>query len=172
MDYQTLRENAATGDIILFAGTDFISKVVRVFTASQYSHIGVLVWEDDGLWLAEMTVSDGYKKSPASQVIKKMCEHGYVWYGNAPAMIDMLAVQKEIQQFRDGFADLDKDPNYSWITLLMIGWSKVTNTAVDYRYVCSTFVQDLWDAGGIRFKLATTPSDFSRRCDVLNQVKM
>lgn len=41
--YQKLRAQLNTGDLVLFSGTTFSSRIVQLFTFSRWSHIGVIV---------------------------------------------------------------------------------------------------------------------------------
>lgn len=41
--YRTLREQLKTGDLVLFSGRSLSSRLVRVFTGSPWSHIGLVV---------------------------------------------------------------------------------------------------------------------------------
>ena len=41
--YQKLRAQLNTGDLVLFSGTTFSSRIVQLFTLSRWSHIGVIV---------------------------------------------------------------------------------------------------------------------------------
>lgn len=41
------------GDLIAWQGTKFIDQVVRFFTRSTYSHVGMAFWKDDVLYVVE-----------------------------------------------------------------------------------------------------------------------
>lgn len=41
--YATLRDNLATGDIVLFEGRGLISRAIQWLTGSRYSHVGMVV---------------------------------------------------------------------------------------------------------------------------------
>jgi hypothetical protein len=43
VDYHKLRGQLQTGDLVLFAGTSFSSRLVQLMTMSRWSHIGVVV---------------------------------------------------------------------------------------------------------------------------------
>lgn len=42
-----------SGDLIAWTGSSFLGKLVRVFTMSEYSHVGIVVEEADGLYVIE-----------------------------------------------------------------------------------------------------------------------
>ena len=59
MKYSDIRHQLKTGDIVLFSSDDFISKMIKWFTRSDWSHVGlvlnvklydfVLIWESTTL---------------------------------------------------------------------------------------------------------------------------
>lgn len=55
--YEEVRGELDTGDIVLFSGSGFISKMIQVFTGSEFSHVGMVVnvKEYDMLLLFEST---------------------------------------------------------------------------------------------------------------------
>ena len=70
MNYQQLRQKAKTGDVILHEGDSIGSRILRIGTASNYSHVALLYWKGNSLWLvdgkqnslwiAEMKPGSGY----------------------------------------------------------------------------------------------------------------
>jgi hypothetical protein len=58
-NYRNIREELNTGDVVLFAGKGFVSGIVKFFSRSKWSHVGiivksndlnmVLIWESTGL---------------------------------------------------------------------------------------------------------------------------
>ena len=42
-----------SGDMIAKAGTSFLAKIVRLVTLSNFSHVGVVIVEDDGVFVVE-----------------------------------------------------------------------------------------------------------------------
>ena len=43
MKYEELRPALKTGDIVLFSGKGFISRMIKLFTRSKWSHVGMVV---------------------------------------------------------------------------------------------------------------------------------
>jgi len=43
MQYLNYRENLVSGDVVAWKGKSLVSKIIRLFTNSEYSHVG-LVW--------------------------------------------------------------------------------------------------------------------------------
>jgi hypothetical protein len=55
IDYATARPLIADGDCILVRETHgFLTPFTRFFSRSAYTHAGIALWMDDGLWMAEL----------------------------------------------------------------------------------------------------------------------
>lgn len=54
----TLLAEARSGDLLLFSGKGFISGVVRLFTGSRWSHVGLVMREGEQLLVLESTITD------------------------------------------------------------------------------------------------------------------
>lgn len=60
VDFASIRDRLQTGDILLFSGRSLISHLIRVFTRSRWSHIGIVVRDlaSGDLFLWEATSSN------------------------------------------------------------------------------------------------------------------
>jgi len=55
MNYADARSLIADGDLIAVRGTEgFLTPFTKFFTRSDYTHAGIAVWMDGGLWMAEL----------------------------------------------------------------------------------------------------------------------
>jgi hypothetical protein len=55
MNYEEARSRIETGDVISVRRKDgFMSKMIRAITRSPYTHSGIAIWLDGGLWMAEI----------------------------------------------------------------------------------------------------------------------
>ena len=81
--YSTVRESLKTGDMVLFSGSGFVSRMIQMFTRSNWSHVGLVIKDDwfDMLLLWESTtlskiktvhgvVRQGVAIRPLSEVIE------------------------------------------------------------------------------------------------------
>ncbi len=54
MTYKEIRSSLKTGDIVLFSGSGFVSSMIKWFTGSKYSHVGLVIvdpkWDQVLLW--------------------------------------------------------------------------------------------------------------------------
>ena len=54
--YSEVRDKIDVGDIILFSGTGRVSRLIKLFTMSKWSHVGTAIWyTDDMLAIFEST---------------------------------------------------------------------------------------------------------------------
>ena len=178
MNYAQLRNYAFTGDILFQAGDSLGAKFLRVFTASQFSHVALLVWVNGGLWVAEIVPKTGYTLSPASQRIPEMLAAGNLWYAKAPAArgdLSRPAYREAIMKYRDNSPNkaLDPalDPSYSMTSALLTWVAQLTNRNIPVKLICSTFVQEVWEADGVEFERPADPESLVDYVDTLIRVK-
>lgn len=57
VEYSEIRNNLKTGDIVLFSGRDFVSKLIQFGTRSKWSHVGMIyrIYQLDFVTLWEST---------------------------------------------------------------------------------------------------------------------
>lgn len=158
MDYANLRARAATGDLILLEARHLVGILVRVLTGQQISHVALLVWIDEGLWIAEMR-NAGFSLAPASQRLPEMACEGPLYWGRAPAAVQMVtsAVARTILGFRGA--------RYSWWSLVAVWVAQLLRRHMPSRLVCSTLVERAWASAGMTFRQTPDPGDFMRYCD-------
>lgn len=78
--YEQYRPQIKTGDVIAFSGTSGFSGFIRLFTKSQYSHVGIVIKSEtemfgDTLFLCESTTELGTTNADGRQVIKGVQTH-------------------------------------------------------------------------------------------------
>ncbi|MCP5106307.1 MAG: hypothetical protein GY950_23175 [bacterium] len=69
ISYKGVRNEVKNGDILMYKGTSLISKIIRKFTHSEYSHAGIAVWWNDRLMVME-AVGKGVVVTPLSRNIR------------------------------------------------------------------------------------------------------
>lgn len=166
MTYNELRDSIKTGDVLLLEGRHFFSRIVRVFTGQQASHVALFVWLDDGLWIAEMLTSSGYTLTPASDRIPQISDQMYL--GVAPAVVrdGASAAKSVVMKYRE------RGKRYGFYSLLKVWWAQLWQSRPDTEQrVCSTFVQEVWEACGFKFNQLADPGDFFRLCEYTIPVK-
>jgi hypothetical protein len=66
--YEAVRDQVITGDLIAFKGRTLYSALVRFFTRSDYTHTGLAIWIEGGLWVAEIQLGASNHLTPLSQM--------------------------------------------------------------------------------------------------------
>lgn len=168
MTYADLRHLAQTGDVLLVRG----NTLVRVLSASSFSHVAVLVWmPDGGLWVFEFVEGVGYQAMPASQWFAARKGQA-VYHCQAPLIVRRNAaeVRKHVLTYRDGRRIKRR---YGWLSLVTVWLSQVTGRRIPvWAKVCSTFAQEVWErAGYTGFTRTADPDDFVEHCLHIAQVR-
>lgn len=168
MTYQDARPNIKTGDILLVQGSAFFSKIIRTLTGESFSHVALLHWRDDGLWVAEFVEGTGYQLMPASQWMAGRVKDTVFW-GVAPKVVqaDPADILKLIDSYR---ADKSKQ-GYGYLSLFTVLWAQITGK--DYKpaqKVCSTFVQAAWESTGYHFNQTADPGDYLDLCQAIQPI--
>lgn len=168
MTYPELRAKAKSGDVILLEGNGFVSKIIRAATGQSISHIAVLVWLADGLFIAEMVEGVGFQLSPASQRIPAL--KGIVYFGAAPKVVQDQ--HGKVVQCVIGYRADKKKQKYGYASLLKVWWAQLWHKEYKTRQkVCSTFVQEIWECCGFNFAQTADPGDYVGLCQYISKVE-
>lgn len=159
MNYSEFRDQAQTGDVLLAESTRVGGVLIRMLTGQQASHVALLVWIAEGLWVAEMLGRTGYTLSPASERVPELAEHGQVYWGRAPQK-----VRWKVDVLRQATLSF-RGHRYSWWTLITVWCSQVTRRRWPRSLVCSTLVEKVWESVGVCFDKTPDPGDFFRLCE-------
>jgi len=171
MNYATLRQQAKTGDILAVKGTGFIGGLIRALTGESYSHVALLVWDDGGLMVYEFVEGTGYQAMPASEWLRRRTGQR-VHYGIAPRIVGQYQtlVAQAARRYRNSSVAARW---YGWFSLPKVWFSQLIGRRIPVRQkVCSTFVQECWQAGkyaGLRNSSAD-PGSIVSHCDVLHKL--
>ncbi|NIM16677.1 MAG: hypothetical protein GTO45_39770 [Candidatus Aminicenantes bacterium] len=68
INYKDVRDDIKNGDILMYKGRKLFSKIIRLFTHSEYSHAGIAVWWNQRLMVLE-AVGKGVVVTPLSRNI-------------------------------------------------------------------------------------------------------
>ena len=167
LKYESVRKEIRDGDVLLYQGKGFISRLVQLFTGSAYSHAGLAVKWNDRLMVME-AVGKGVIISPLSRSV------GYYkgnvdWYQSREPIADdgrkkmIIAAQKELGK------------SFTKCGLLLIGAYIVIRKKFDEndafvrskKFFCSFYVAATYNAAGLDLKQGTadrftTPDDIAR----------
>lgn len=70
-NYADFRSEIRTGDLIFTASDSIFSRIIRFFTRSAVSHVGVFFWDDDRLFVAESVEGAGVRIIHASLLFRE-----------------------------------------------------------------------------------------------------
>jgi len=152
MKYQALRPDILTGDLFFTATNGLFGKVTRLVTQSKVSHVGVFVWYEDRLFVAEATFK-GFKLNEASDYTN--------YYHGRSARANFTE-----KQLKEGIKRLRKT-RYDFLGMLM---SPFYNTRSKQQFCSESTAKIL----GIEFPALNRgifPSDIANTCSYLIGVK-
>lgn len=164
MHYREMRDKACNGDVLLLEGHGWVGTLIRVLTGQSFSHVALLLWIDNGLWVAEMKELHGYRLMPASHWLENTMHGAHVYWGAAPDMVRTrhIVVKEEAFKYRN--------QRYSYISLFTVWLSQILRRKVASKLVCSTFVQRVWSACGFQFEQTPDPGDYLHLCSSVTRL--
>jgi hypothetical protein len=151
-----MRDKALSGDVLLVEGRGLVSRLIRALTGQNISHVAMLLWIGETLWVAEMKEFTGYRLRPASLWVADAMQSSVIYYGFAPAEVKAEQVKDSAFKFRN--------EKYSYLSLLKVWLAQLLRKKTNAGLVCSTFVQRCWEACGVEFKQTADPGDYMRLC--------
>lgn len=119
MLYAEARPLIETGDLIAVKGKSGpLAPLTKFFTRSEYTHVGVAFWMNDGLWLAETNAGNNHA-IPCSQL-----EHEDIDVFKCPKALDKSRLLYAIHQM------LRVKVPYGFTSLFIIGLADYMNFRV------------------------------------------
>lgn len=156
LTYDELRDMALDGDTLMIEGTGPFSMLVRILTGRSISHIAMLIWIGDGLWVIEMREFTGVRLTPASQWIDHYASIATVYFGKAPDSIRAQGRDRIVER-----ALAQRWIRYNYFELLLLWLSRMFGFKWRGGRVCSTLIARCWSAGdGMQFMRPPFPGDF------------
>ena len=168
VDYSTIRNEIQDGDILLFRGKSWFSRLICWITRSPYSHSAILGWWNGRLMVLE-AVSTGVVASRMSLVVNKYS-----------GQIELWTTDEELARFEViQTAQLLLGKHHSAFKVLrtlkqrLFGRGRpapidpAAPEAVPEDFVRSEFVRRVWRAGGVDLAknspdMPTTPGDIAK----------
>ena len=145
--YQGVRGEMQPGDLIAFGGTGWFSRIIKFFTMSPVSHVGVVLeWDTFGrVMIMEATSLDGFKGVQVNRLSSRVAQYdGHVWWmplsDQVRAKLNVHAMVKYMWA-QDGKKYDTKQAIKSAIPF----WTREN----DKRMFCSELVSRGYEQGGI-----------------------
>ena len=154
MKYSVHESEIKTGDILGWTHRewkswyDFQIQIVRMFTKSEFSHVGIAYWEDNKLYVIE-AIGSGVRKSLLSENIP------FYWIKAEPLSEKAISFAKEqigrryeskIKMVINYFWDLDLENNKRWqCSELVNAIYRVNKTPLTFIDEPSKIMQVCWE---------------------------
>jgi len=172
MDYSAIRDEIQDGDILLFRGKSWLSRLICWITRSPYSHSAILGWWNGHLMVLE-AVPTGVVASRMSRVVNKYSGKIELWTTDEKlARFEVIqTAQLLLGKHRSAFKLLRH------LKQRLLGRRRPAQLepeapgAAPEDLVGSEFVRRVWRAGGVELAahapdLPTTPGDIARSPNV------
>lgn len=158
-----LNSQARSGDLLLLEGRGLWHSTVRVLTGQSVSHVAMLVRVYNRLEVVEVAPG-GFSRRALGDWLDLYQAKGRVYYGKAPYPVRGHPALPETAMAYEGHG-------YSWVTLAKVWVSQIAKFRPAAGLVCSTFVQECWEACGFRAaRTLADPGDFLRHCEKVRYV--
>jgi hypothetical protein len=156
-----------TGDAVITVS----SLWVRILTAESFSHVGILLVEDDEVYVVETHESlNNTRKIALDTWLEK---YDIVYVGRP---LPLIRKHRDIikEKIYEYLAQPVSDKKYGYLTLPLVWFNQIfTKHKLPHRLnVCSTFVQEMWNSTGWTFGRLMDPGDVAiEGCDLLRRIK-
>ena len=163
--YGGIRGKVRDGDILLFRGKSWFSRIICRLTGSPYSHAAIVAWWNDRLMVLE-AVGKGIVVSRMSLVVNQYSGHVELWTTDEKlARTEVIRAAQRLLGKRYSLYKLARN-----LARLVLGRTRHAEADPDVPpddFVCSEFVSRVWRAGGIDLvrdapDMYTKPSDIAR----------
>ena len=152
MRYRSDRGQIKSGDIILWSGTGIAARIVRWFTKSKWSHVGIAVWWGPRLMVLDSFPFKGTRARPLSHDLKNayLLPSGAQWHGEALAF---------------ALDELDKKYSFQNLWKTWLGLDLVKR-----EYQCAQYVAMVLRFAGIKLTMPATPESIARELGAFSEV--
>lgn len=148
-NYQQHRHDMQDGDVLIFKGQSWLSKIIKWRTRSDYSHAGVVVWWNDRLMVLE-AIGQGVLARPISYNL----DH---YRGDIEYFRPSQEIATETRTRMAQFAQAQLGKKYASRRLLSFFFKLLLNrpllsqdkAAAPCRYFCSEYVADIYAKNGL-----------------------
>ncbi|CAH0994303.1 hypothetical protein EMA8858_00412 [Emticicia aquatica] len=155
-NYEAIRNELQTGDLIFFSGNHWLSNLIRIRSKGAWSHVGIVVRieEIDRVFLVESILEVGVRMIPMSFIIKDYDGRNHPYNGRvAWARFQNLPSDKALIIKEFALDNLSKQ--YDRKEYSRILWRTITGKAKvfhDNKYTCSEYVYEAFKRAGIYLK--------------------
>lgn len=142
-NYPNIRRSIKTGDIFLCSGDYCISRLIKYFSDSMFSHVAFVFYWNERIMVFESVEDDGVRIVPLSQYLdnyenSKKPYKGRLFLARHKTDISQLAINNML-----GEAVNLLNRNYGMVDIVKIAWRIIIGSGEhdpDDEYICSEFV--------------------------------
>ncbi|HCZ14274.1 MAG: putative distant relative of cell wall-associated hydrolase [Candidatus Accumulibacter phosphatis] len=157
LDYDQVREQLRTGDLVFCSGTYFFSRTIQWFTKSVWSHVGI-IYRDDNLqriFVLESETAIGVRLAPLSKYLRDY--HGRNKPYKGRIVIGRITPAPDGEQFNKaisfGMDELTRPyDNWEILRIAMRILFRRGRKNRDRKYICSELVYEAFRKADIGFK--------------------
>ena len=163
--YAGIRREVRDGDILLFRGKSWLSRIICRVTSSRYSHAAIVAWWNERLMVLE-AVGKGIVVSRMSVVVNKYSGKVELWTTDDNlARTEVIRAAQRLLGKRYSAYKLIR--NLGRLVFGRPRHEEADPEAPPDDFVCSEFVSRVWRAGGIDLAenspdMYTKPSDIAK----------
>ena len=148
VEYEASRPHIQNGDVLLYRGRSWASRLVRWSTRARYSHAGLAVWWNDRLMVME-AVGKGVVVSPLSKNVR-------TYHGSVEWFTSVEAISPDDRLRMCAFAQQELGKEYALWRALVLGFRMLLQRDVEARdrrrregrLFCSHYVAATYNAVG------------------------
>lgn len=161
INYNTIRSELKTGDVVFCSGNYLFSKIIQKFTKSTWSHVGIIYRDEqlDRILILESEKLIGVRFAPLSKYIKDYHGKNKPYKGQiAIARLNTLLDQELLKKgIRFGMDELTKPyDNYEIIRIALRILFNKGKREKDRKYICSELVYECYKKAGLEFQYHNT----------------
>jgi uncharacterized protein YycO len=157
LDYDQVRDQLRTGDLVFCSGTYFFSRTIQWFTKSVWSHVGI-IYRDDNLqriFVLESETAIGVRLAPLSKYLRDY--HGRNKPYKGRIVIGRITPAPDGEQFNKaisfGMDELTRPyDNWEILRIAMRILFRRGRKNRDRKYICSELVYEAFRKADIGFK--------------------
>ncbi len=157
VSYDSVREHLQTGDVVFCSGTYFFSNMIRMFTKSAWSHVGIIYRNDElgRIFIMESETFIGVRLAPLSKYLRDYHGRRRPYRGRIVVARLEPGPDKEDLKHAINFGMDELTKPYDNLEIFRIavriafGFGRRTR---DRKYICSELVYECFRKAGIWFK--------------------
>ena len=174
LSYSGMRNAVASGDILLYEGETFFSRVIKKVTRSRFSHAGIAVWWNERLMVME-AVGRGVVVTPLSASVGHYNGHVH-WYTSKRLLSEGERKRMII------FAQEELGKEYALLKAIWVGIKLLFNWKPEKRdklkreqkLFCSAYVAQIYNSIGVDLKpglsdSSVVPEDIATSPELLHR---